>query len=74
MTQLIRDFYEHPQSVGESYVGHWLAAMSFAATLLTCALMCTVHAFVPGLFKHTASRTIDRLHERMVTHRRRHSS
>ena len=71
MTQLIRDFHEHPQSVGETYAGHWLVAMSFALSLLACALVCTVHAFVPGLFKHTASRAIGRLHERMVRQRRR---
>jgi len=69
MSQLIRDFYEHPQSVGESYAGHWLVAMGFAMRLFVCALICAVHAFVPGLFKHTASRCITRLHCRMVTER-----
>lgn len=71
MSQLLRDFHEHPQSVGESYAEHWLTAMGFAATLLACAVCCTLHAFVPGLFKHTASCCITRLHERMVLHRQR---
>jgi hypothetical protein len=71
MSQLIRDFQEHPRSVGESYVEHWLTAMGFAWTLARCAFVCAVHAFVPGLFKHSASRCITQLHEHMVTQRRR---
>jgi len=71
MSQLIRDFQEHPRSVGESYVEHFCTAMGFAATLATCAFVCAVHAFVPGLFKHHASRCITALHERMVAHRGR---
>lgn len=74
MLQILRDFLEHPRSVGESYGQHWCSAMSFALLLLACALACTVHAFVPGLFKTTASRLVTRLHDRMVTHRRRHSA
>lgn len=71
MPQLIRDFVDHPRSVGENYAGHWLSAMGFALTMMTLALVCAVHAFVPGLFKRTASRTIDDLHRRMVTQRHR---
>lgn len=74
MPQLIRDFVEHPRSVGESYAEHWLSAMGFALTMLTLALVCALHAFVPGLFKRTASRTVDELHRRMVTHRHRQSA
>ncbi|HEX7037217.1 MAG TPA: DUF6356 family protein [Pseudomonadales bacterium] len=70
MLQLVRDFREHPESVGESYFEHWQAAMGFAATLLACAVMCAIHAFVPGLFKYSASRRLCALHERMVTRRR----
>ncbi|MEQ8860697.1 MAG: DUF6356 family protein [Pseudomonadales bacterium] len=71
MNQLLRDFHEHPQSVGETYPEHWWTAMGFALTLLGSSLACMVHAFVPGLFKGTASRTITELHRRMVTHRNR---
>jgi hypothetical protein len=71
MLQILRDFQEHPESVGESYAEHWLAAMSFAAALAICAVTCAVHAFIPGLFKHRASACVARLHERMVIHRRR---
>lgn len=70
MPQLLRDFYEHPHSVGESYGQHWCKAMSFALALFASALACLLHAFVPGLCKRTASRTVTELHERMVTRRR----
>lgn len=73
MSQLLRDFTEHPHSVGESYGEHWLTAMGFAVTMLALAIACAVHAFVPGLFKRTASRTVDDLHRRMVTQRSRRS-
>lgn len=74
MSQLIRDFVEHPHSVGESYGEHWQTAMGFAATLVGLGIACAIHAFVPGLFKQTASRTIDDLHRRMVTQRSRRAS
>lgn len=73
MPQLLRDFREHPHSVGETYPQHWWTAMGFASAMLRCALACAVHAFVPGLFKSTASRSVDALHQRMVTHRHRHA-
>jgi hypothetical protein len=73
MPQLIRDFVEHPRSVGENYVEHWQSAMGFSVTMIALALACAVHAFVPGMFKQTASRTIDDLHRRMVTQRHRRS-
>jgi hypothetical protein len=71
MNNLIRDFRDHPESVGETYGQHWRSAMSFAFALMGAALVCAIHAFVPGLFKQTASRTITRLYRRMVTHRHR---
>lgn len=74
MHQLIKDFQEHPQSVGETYLEHWWVAMSFALTLLASSLACMVHAFVPGLCKCTASRTVTELHRRMVTQRDRRNA
>jgi hypothetical protein len=71
MNTLIRDFRDHPESVGETYGQHWRSAMRFAFALLGAALVCAIHAFVPGLFKQTASRSIARLYQRMVTHRHR---
>jgi hypothetical protein len=74
MQQLLKDFQDHPQSVGETYGQHWWSAMGFSLRLMGCALACALHAFVPGLCKSTASRAITRLHQRMVTHRHRHAS
>lgn len=71
MPQFLKDFHDHPRSVGESYLQHWCSAMSFALTLMLSALACALHAFVPGLFKTTASRAVTQLHRRMVTHRHR---
>jgi len=36
------------------------------------SLACMIHAFLPSLFVRTGSRTIERLHDRMVVNRRRH--
>lgn len=68
---LVRLFTEHPASVGESYCGHLLQAMSFALLLLAGALACAAHALLPFLFQRTGSGIIRRLHDRMVLHRRR---
>lgn len=74
MSQFLKDFRDHPESVGENYGQHWCSAMGFAATMFLCALACAVHAFLPGAFKTTASARITQLYERMVSKRHRHSS
>jgi len=71
MSQIIKDFHDHPDSVGETYGQHWCSAMSFAAQLILSALACAVHAFVPGLCKSSASRKVSDLYQQMVTHRHR---
>lgn len=71
MDQFFRDFIDHPHSVGETYGQHWCSAMRFALLLGGCALACLVHAFLPGLFKSTASRSVARLHDRMLVNRQR---
>lgn len=72
MPGLWREFRDHPESVGETYGRHWCSAMGFALAMLGTAAACMIHAFVPGLFKHTASSTLQKLHARMVTNRQRH--
>jgi ATP:corrinoid adenosyltransferase len=74
MPRLFQDFHDHPHSVGETYGQHWWSAMGFAFRLLGCALACAVHAFVPGLCKTTASRSLSSLHQHMVTHRHRQAA
>jgi hypothetical protein len=71
---LERWFLSHPRSVNESYFEHQACAMRFAVSLIGAGLACFVHALVPGLFERTASRTIERLHSEMVTHRKRHEA
>jgi hypothetical protein len=62
-------FLSHPEAVGETYLEHQGVALSFAAELMVASLACAVHAVVPGLCTRTGSRTIERLHARMVANR-----
>jgi hypothetical protein len=64
-----RWFLDHPRSVGESYFEHQRVAFGFSAALFMAAIACFIHGLVPGLFKHTASGMVARLHDRMVIHR-----
>lgn len=64
-------FLDHPASVGENYAEHFAHAGGFAALLGLAAIACLIHALVPCLFESTASRLVTRLHDRMVTNRRR---
>jgi coenzyme F420-reducing hydrogenase gamma subunit len=68
---LERWFLSHPRSVNESYLEHQAHALRFSGSLLLAAGACFIHALVPGLFQRTGSRTIERLHDEMVVHRKR---
>jgi len=65
-------FTKHPASVDETYAEHLGVACGFSLRMCLGGLACLVHAFLPFLFVKTGSETISELHERMVTHRRRH--
>ena len=69
---LSRWFLDHPRSVDESYLEHQAHALRFSGSLLMAAGACFIHALVPGLCVRTGSRTIERLHDEMVVHRKRH--
>lgn len=71
---LSRWFLDHPRSVDESYLEHQAHALRFSGSLLMAAGACFIHALVPGLFVRTGSRTIERLHDEMVVHRKRHEA
>lgn len=58
-----RLFSEHPASVGETYLQHMRVALGFAGPLARAAGAASVHAFLPFLFKTTASRTIRTLND-----------
>jgi hypothetical protein len=62
-------FTEHPASVGESYVGHLRSAFGFGVAMIRGGAACLVHGVLPFLCTTTGSRTVIRLHDRMVTHR-----
>ena len=67
----MKAFTEHPRSVGESYWEHMGASLSFAGAMLMGASAALVHSIFPFLLTSTGSRIITRLHERMVSARRR---
>jgi hypothetical protein len=67
-------FTEHPASVGETYVQHLVAACGFAVSMVVGGLACLAHAVLPFIFVTTASRTVARLHDRMIKNRARVSS
>ena len=62
-------FTEHPASVGESYIGHLRSAFGFGVTMIRGGAACLVHGVLPFLHTTTGSRTVVRLHDRMVTNR-----
>ena len=64
-------FFDHPQSVGETYGDHQRVAWRFALRLIGAGLACAVHGLVPGLFTQTGSRTVQELHTQMVENRRK---
>ena len=60
-------FTDHQASVGETYREHMGVAFSFAGPLFKAAFASTVHAFLPFLCVTTASATVKRLNERIVS-------
>ena len=68
---LARAFSEHPQSVGETYFEHLGAATRFSGGLALASAACLIHGLLPFLFVSTGSRQVRRLHDAMITHRRR---
>lgn len=64
-----RLFLDHPASVGESYAEHFGIATGFGLAMVAGGVAALVHGVFPFLFTTAASRTIDRLHARLVTKR-----
>ncbi len=67
---LWRLFKNHPESVGETYLIHMRAALTFSFVMVRAAAACFVHAFLPFLFVRTGSSTVDRLSRKMIRRRR----
>jgi hypothetical protein len=64
-----RRFREHPRSVGETYTKHAMHAARFGFAMGAGSLACFVHAAFPWACTTTGSRTVVRLHDRMVINR-----
>ena len=64
-----RLFTAHPKSVNETYTEHFVHAITFSIKLQMAAVVCFIHALVPGLFVKTGSRLITELHHKMVMFR-----
>ena len=59
-------FIDHPASVDESYFEHMRFASSFAFWLAVAAGAALIHAVIPAMCESTASRIINRFHNRMT--------
>ena len=64
-----RLFLDHPTSVGESFSEHFGVASRFGLRLVWGGARCTLHAFLPFLFKTAGSDTVAALHHELVTKR-----
>ncbi len=60
-----RLFIDHPAHVNETYVQHAGVALRFSVTLFIAAGAALVHAIVPSLCEHTASRLVAKLHAKL---------
>jgi Family of unknown function (DUF6356) len=69
-----RLFTEHPESVGETYFQHLVAAGGFGLRMVLGGLACLLHGVLPFLFERTGSNCVTDLHQRMVARQRRPQS
>jgi len=63
-------FTAHPQASGQSYAEHWSFAMGVAVDAVVAGCAAAVHAFLPFVLQTTASRRLQRLHDRIEAARR----
>ena len=56
-------FKEHPNSVGETYLEHFVKASSFGIKLILIAIRVFIHAIFPWFFEHSASNQISKLND-----------
>ena len=55
----------HLEEVGLGYFAHLRRALRIGTRLLGAGFACLIHGLFPGLFTHTASRTIGGLHREL---------
>jgi len=63
-------FTDHPAEIGESYGEHFSAASAFGLALVGAGIACMIHAVLPFLFTHTASKSVHRLNRKLSGERR----
>lgn len=56
-------FREHPNSVGETYLQHFVTACSFGIKLIFIAIRVFIHAIFPWCFENSASNQIGKLND-----------
>ena len=64
---LMNFFTQHPKSVGETYLEHFFVAISFSFRLFLSSIAALVHAFIPALFKKTASTQIEKMYGKITS-------
>jgi len=64
---LMNFFTEHPESVGETYFEHFFVAIRFSCKLFLSSIAALIHAFIPALFKKTASTQIKKMYGQMTS-------
>lgn len=69
-----RLLFEHPRSVGESYVEHAVAASRIGARMVGGGVACLVHAVIPSLCVRTGSTTIKQLYAEMKARQPHHAA
>lgn len=62
-------FVEHPRSVNETYLQHFVMASRFARRLLVASMRCLVHALIPKLCERAASESVRKLSDDMGENR-----
>ena len=62
-------FLSHPRKVNETYLGHAAFALRFAGALGLACAAALVHAVIPALCEHTASRIVRDLEARTRSRR-----
>lgn len=67
-------FTAHPASIGETYLDHFKAACPCGIKLFFAGLACLIHSIFPFLFIHTASKTVEKIHEKMLARKQTNPS
>jgi len=66
---IVKNSKEHLEAVDENYFEHLCCALYFSVSMLFIAIICCIHAFIPGIFRYTSSDRVGQLHSQMTTYR-----